>query len=128
MAVVAVIIGLLIAAEGVVGLAVPGVFVGMVRFFQEPPVIYLAAVVRVLIGVVLVWAAPASRAPTVIRILGLFVAVGGLLTPFVGVRVADVILGWWMTGGPGVVRLWAGLALVLGVIIVYAVAPGRRAA
>jgi hypothetical protein len=100
----------------------------MVRFFQLPPVIYVAAVVRVLIGVVLVRAAPASRAPGVLRVLGVVVAIGGLLTPLVGTRAAEVILGWWTSGGPAVVRVWAGFALVLGVIILYAVAPKRRAA
>lgn len=128
MAVVAFFVGLLIAAEGALGLVVPGAFVSIVRFFQVPPVIYMAAVVRVLIGVVLVRAAPASRAPSVLRILGFVVAIGGLLTPFVGTRLANVILGWWTTGGTGVVRMWAGFALVLGVIILYAVAPNRRAA
>ena len=35
----------------------------IIRFFQDAPVIYLAAVLRVVIGVVLVRAGPASRAP-----------------------------------------------------------------
>ena len=127
MAVLAVLIGALITALGVLGLVWPGAFVSLVRFFQVSPVIYVAAVARVVIGVVLVRAAPASRAPGVLRILGLVVAIGGLLTPFVGVRAADVILGWWASGGPGVVRVWAGFALVLGVIILLAAAPRRRA-
>jgi hypothetical protein len=127
-AVVALLVGLLIAVEGLMGLVIPGAFVSMVRFFQLPPVLYVAAVVRVLIGVVLVRAAPASRAPIVLRILGFVVVIGGLLTPFVGARLAERVLGWWTTGGTGVVRMWAGFALVVGVIILYAVAPKRRAA
>ena len=54
--------------------------------------------------------------------------IGGLLTPFAGARMADVILDRWSAGGPALVRVWAGVALALGVFIVYAVAPRRRAA
>ena len=128
MAVLAVLAGLLIAAEGVVGLVVPRAFVSMVEFFQLPPVIYAAAVVRLVIGIALISTAPASRAPSFLRVLGLLIAIGGLITPFVGTQAAEVILGWWSPGGPGVVRVWAGFALVLGVIILYAVSPQRRAA
>lgn len=127
-AVVALLIGLLIAAEGLMGLVEPQAFQSMVRFFQVPPVLYVAAVIRVFIGVALVRAAPASRTPRVLRVLGVLVAIGGLLSPFVGAKAASVILGWWTAGGPAVVRSWAGLALLLGIIILYAVAPKRRAA
>ena len=126
-AAVALVIGVLIAAEGAVGLVVPGAFVGIVRFFQAPPVLYVASLIRIMIGIVLVLAAPGSRTPGVLRVLGVIVAIGGVLSPFIGARLADVFLGW-STGGTGVVRVWAALALVVGVVILYAVAPTRRAA
>lgn len=128
MALVALLIGLLIAVQGILGIAAPDAFLSIVRFFQTPPVIYLAAALRVVFGVVLVRAAPASRAPKVLRVLGFIIAVGGLVTPFVGVRAGHVILDWWSAGGPALVRVWAGVSLALGAFIVYAVAPNRRAA
>jgi hypothetical protein len=127
-AAVAFAIGVLIAAEGAIGLAVPEAFVRIVRAFREPPVLYVASVIRIMIGIVLVMAAPRSRAPRVLRVLGVVVTVGGVLTPFIGGRLADVFLNWWTTGGTGEVRIFATLALVVGVVIVYAVAPARRAA
>jgi hypothetical protein len=116
-------VGLLITCQGVVGLAMPEVFVGVVRTFQEPPVIYAAAVIRFAFGVVLFRAAPAARAPWVLRGLGLLIAVGGLLTPIVGVPLARVILGWW--ADPAIARLWAAGSLVLGALIVYLITPRR---
>src|SRR5688572_18819240 len=95
MPIAAVSIGLLIVAQGVVGLAVPDLFVGIVRTFQEPPVLYIAAAIRFAFGVVLFRAAPLSRTPIVLRVLGSLIALGGLLTPFVGVSLARVVLGWW---------------------------------
>ena len=81
MLIAALSIGLLIVAQGVMGLAAPDRFFALVRSFQEPPVIYAAAVIRFAFGVVLFRAAPYSRAPGVLRGLGLLIArwVGWLL-------------------------------------------------
>jgi hypothetical protein len=128
MLIAALSIGLLIVAQGVVGLATPDLFVALVRIFQEPPVIYVAAVIRFTFGVVLFRAAPLSRAPVVLRGLGLLIALGGVVTPFVGVLIARVVLRWWSDGGPTIVRVWAAAALCLGVWIAYATMPARRAA
>ena len=123
MRIAALSIGLLIGAQGLFGLAAPDLFVGLVRAIQEPPVIYAAALVRFVFGVVLFRAAPFSRGPMVLRGLGALVAVGGLLTPFVGIPLARTILGWWTDGGPALVRIWAAAALCLGALIVYATTP-----
>ena len=88
--------------------------------------IYVAAVIRFVFGVVLFRAAPASRVPVALRVLGLLIALGGLLTPFIGVSFARVVLGWW--ADPLIVRVWAAGALSLGALIVYATTPTRRAA
>lgn len=125
MSVAALVIGLLIVAQGIVGLVAPELFQQLIQFIQTPPNIYFAAVVRIAFGIVLVLAAPQSRAPVALRILGALILVGGLITPFLGVRVADVILGWW-SQGPGIVRAWAAGALVIGFFIVYATGHRRR--
>jgi hypothetical protein len=127
MRVAAVVIGLLVVAQGIVGLVAPEFFLRLIQLIQTPPIIYFAALVRVTFGIVLVLAAPLSRAPIALRILGGLVAMGGLITPFLGVRLAEVILGWWSQGS-GVVRAWAAGALVLGLFIVYATGYKQRAA
>ena len=66
----ALLIGVLLAVQGIVGIVAPDVFVGSIRFIQTPPVLYVAAVLRVVFGVVLVCAAPGSRAPTFLRVFG----------------------------------------------------------
>jgi hypothetical protein len=98
----------------------PHAFVEVVRAIQDPPAIYFAALVRLAFGVVLIAAAPRSRAPLALRVLGALVTLGGLLTPFFGVEFARVILGWWSEGGAVVVRGWASAALAIGAFIIYA--------
>jgi hypothetical protein len=122
----ALLIGVLLVVQGILGLVAPDMFLITTRFIQTPPLMYLAAALRVVIGVVLVRAAPGSRAPRFLRVFGFIIIIGGLLTPFIGVWAAQHILGWWSTGGPAVVRVFAGVSLVLGILIVYAVARERR--
>jgi len=120
----ALLVGLLVVAQGVFGLLFPDLFLRLVRAIQAPPFLYLAAVVRILFGVILVLAAKRSRAPMLLRGLGVLIVAGGILTPFFGVQFAEIVLGWW-SEGPWVVRTWAGFALLLGTLIVYANIPKR---
>ena len=67
------LIGLLLVVQGLVGLAAPDMFVSSIRFIQTPPVVYLAAVLRVVFGIVLVRAAPSSRLPKFLRVFGFII-------------------------------------------------------
>jgi hypothetical protein len=119
------VIGVLIVFQGVLGLLRPELFLDLVREFQYPPVIYIAAVVRIVFGLVLCFAAPASRAPTLLQVLGVFIVAGGLVTPYFGIYFAHLILGWWSDGGGHMVRSWAAFAVVLGSFIAWAATPRR---
>jgi hypothetical protein len=59
-----------------------------------------------------------------LRIFGILVVIGGVLTPFVGVQFAHTILALWSSQGPGLVRLFALVSLALGLLTSYAVSPG----
>jgi hypothetical protein len=122
----ALLIGVLLAGQGILGISAPDVFVGFLRFVQTPPVTYVAAAVRVLFGVVLIRAAAGSRAARFLRVFGFIIVIGGLLTPFVGVRFAELIFDWWSAGGPALVRVFGGVSLALGLFVIYAIAPDRR--
>ncbi|WP_157256333.1 hypothetical protein [Pelomonas sp. Root1217] len=122
----ALLLGVIVALQGVVGLVAPDAFVDVVRFFQTPPTIYFAAVVRMAFGLVLVRAARHARAAVGLRALGIAIVIGGALTPFLGVQLAQVILGWWAEGGAAVVRAWAFASLAIGAFIIYATSQSRR--
>jgi hypothetical protein len=123
--VLALLVGVLLITQGLLGIVAPDAFVGVVRFFQTSSMIYVAAVLRVAIGIVLLCAVTESRLPIFLRVFGILIVIGGVLTPFVGVQFAHTIIALWTSRGPGLVRLFAVVSLALGLLTVYAVTPRR---
>jgi len=114
---------LLIVALGALGVVSPRRLLGVVRHFEGAAGLYAAAALRVMFGIALVLAAPTSRAPAAVRIAGWVILVAGLVTPLFGVERFRRLLAWWSARGPVFMRAWAGLALAVGLLLTYAVAP-----
>lgn len=121
------IVGLMIIALGIAGLAVPDYLPRLAWMSQSAPALYIAAFVRLAFGIVLLLAAPKARIPNALRILGVLMILGGALTPFIGARLAETVLAWW-SRDVAMIRAWAAAALAVGVLIVYATGYRRRAA
>jgi hypothetical protein len=119
----ALLFGLVIVGLGVLGLAAPSTFLVAMQFFQAGHRVYIAALVRTLIGIVFFLAAPDSRWPRVMRGLGAIVVLLGLLTPVSAHPLPTVMLGWF---GDNFVRPWALSTIVLGLAIIAAVVPPRE--
>jgi hypothetical protein len=110
----------------VVGIVAPDRLMSVARYVVTPVGLYAIAALRVGIGVVLMLVAPISRAPKTLRVFGAFVLIAGLATPLFGVERARAIVDWEATQGTALVRIGAGLALVIGGLIAFAVTADRR--
>ncbi len=115
--------GLFIVILWGLGIVSPERLIRFARYWQSPTGLYLASAFRIVLGVLLFLAAPGSRAPTMLRILGVVIFVAGLVTPFFGLERFHKLLEWWAERGPAFKRTWAGCALAFGLLLVYAVAP-----
>jgi len=51
------------------------------------------------------------------------ILVAGLITPLFGLERFGRILNWWSARGPVFMRVWAGFALVMGLLLAYALVP-----
>ncbi len=122
------LVGLLILVLGVVGVIVPDAMLLVSRQAATPVGLYVAGLVRVAIGLVLVSAAPASRYPVGLGALGIVSFLAGLATPLFGVSRARAIVEWWGAQGPAVMRLWCLVAVAIGIFVVFAVIDGHGAA
>jgi hypothetical protein len=123
----AITFGLVIAAIGIVGLADPALLLDATSFMQTSVGLYIAAAFRVVFGVVLIWIAATSRMPRTLRILGAFIVLAGIITPFIGVERVRAIVEWWSAQGVVFMRTWATVAVIFGIFIIYAVTPRRGA-
>ena len=126
--VLAVSLGLIIAAVGLLGVAAPSVLLEFGRLLQSTNALYIVAGVRVMFGGVLLWVAPTLRTPRIFRVLGVFIIIAGVITPFFGVERSRAMFEWWSTQGLYFTRAWAIVAVAFGLFIVYAVATPRRSA
>jgi len=120
---IAFILSLFVAALGALGMVSPMRLLNIVRHFRSPAGIYAAAVLRVILGVALFLAAPTSRAPEIVRILGIIILVAGLITPLFGLERFRRLLVWWSARGTTFMRVWAGFALAFGLFLAYTVRP-----
>ena len=120
---IAFILSLFVAALAALGMVSPMRLLNIVRHFQSPAGIYAAAALRIILGLALFFAAPTSRAPGIVRIVGIITLVVGLITPLFGLERFRRLLHWWSARGPAFMRIWAGFALAFGLLLAYAVKP-----
>jgi len=123
MALVALTLSIVVAAPGAVGVVAPAHLLAITRLFLTPAGLYAAAAVRLALGTALFVAAPTSRAPTTVRILGVVIFGAGLITPLIGIERAHAIVEWWSDQGTAFMRVWAAIALAFGLFLAYAIAP-----
>jgi len=117
------IFGLVVAGLGLAGIASPERLLALVTRSQADLGPYGLAGLRLLVGGALLLAAPPSRAPLYLTILGGISLVSGALTPFVGSRRFEAILDWWRARPAWAIRLWSAFVVVFGSSLVWAVLP-----
>jgi len=81
------------------------------------------AALRLAIASILIFAAPHSRAPRVVRALGIIVLVAGLATPLFATDPGQAIVSELVNAGPMVMRSNAVVGLALGGFLIYALRP-----
>jgi len=120
-------VALLIAVIGLTGVIAPDWLMTIGRHSVTPVGLCIVAALRISIGLVLARVAPISRAPTTLRILGVIAVIAGVATLLVGAERAQAILEWCSGQGSVLTRLGAGIALITGSFIAYALIPNHRA-
>lgn len=119
-------VGLAIAAMGLVGIVAPSVLIELARSIQTPLGLYIVSAVRVLFGLILLFAASTSRMPKTLRMIGIVIILAGLVGMFVGAERFQAIANWAVSRPAWFLRVVAVLPFLLGVFIAYVVAAPRR--
>ncbi len=95
---------------------------------ETPVALSIVGALRVCFGLVLLRAAAISRVPVGFRVLGVFLMIVGVMTPFFGVERSRAVLEWWATDGFAFLRPAVGLAVPFGLFLAFAVVPRGRPA
>ena len=88
--------------------------------------LFMAAGLRVVVGLVLILAASASRFPTVFRVVGGIALLAGLMLPFIPIDLWAGLMTWWMVDNVALLRVTMGIGATLGGgFIAWAAEPKR---
>jgi len=123
MTLLALILCLFITAMAAVGVVSPPRLLGVLRKTEKPRGLIILGVLRVVLGVALIFSAPTSKAPDFINIVGSILILRGAALPLIGVDRIRRLLEWVSKKGPGFLRGWALLTMVLVGWLFYALLP-----
>jgi hypothetical protein len=113
-------IGIVIIAIGVIYLVYPQVIRILLNFFAVGYHIYLAAVLRLVFGVILLLAASRTAEPKIIAVLGIIFLLGAILIVAIGPKKIKPILNWYKKWPLWAMRTAAILVILFGLLVIYA--------
>ena len=114
----ATVVGVLIVLVGLVGVITPNEITAVGRYVVTRNGLYIVAVLRICIGTVFILAAPASRMPRTVRIIGGIALIAGIVTPLFGVDRSRAVLDWWISRSPIFMRLAGVVAIAAGAFVI----------
>ena len=114
-------VSVFMVATGLTGVATPARLARFVRRWQSRSMLWAAAALRIVFGAALWFAAPASRAPLALQILGAITVIAGVVLPIMGFERYQAVLLWWLRQGALFVRTWMFAAAAFGLFLLWAV-------
>jgi len=113
-------IGAIISLICLTGIMLPAQLLHAVRAaWRYPAAMYVAVMVRLTVGALLLLAAPHCRFPLAFQVLGWIAIMAALLLPVVGRGRIDRLLDWWSGRSTLGIRLWSLAGLAFGCFLVY---------
>jgi uncharacterized protein YjeT (DUF2065 family) len=108
----------------------PNVATSAAQYFVTPNGLLAAAALRIVFGGSLIFAAPDSKAPKTLRVIGTLAVIAGLATPYFGLAAAQSLIADLSAAGGARFRVFGTIAVVLGCWLVWMLTPsgGRRIA
>lgn len=114
-----VIFGVIVAALSAVGVLAPARLIAFVKgVWRHRSGMYLAVGVRVVIGILLIAAAPYARFPLAFEILGWIAIVAAGAVLIAGKERIDHLLKWGTSQSPNLLRAWCVGGIAFGVFLV----------
>ncbi len=113
--------GALIAAFAATGVVSPSTLLRAVSsVWSDGRGMWFAVAVRLVLGALLIVAAPDCRFPAAVRVLGIIsIAAAGVL-PLIGTKRVNTLVSWWTARPSSFIRAWSLFGVAFGAFLVYA--------
>ena len=110
-----------IAAMGVVVIVAPTRAHDLTRLFADKMGMWIATAIRAVLGLGFLAAASESKAPLLLRILGLIILIIAIVVPILGVDRHLRMIDWWLARDREIQIICGAASLVLGVGLIYVI-------
>jgi len=114
------IIGIVIVVFAIVFLSRPDIIRAILAFFTKGILVYLAAIVRFILGILFLVGAQKCHIPWLMVALGILFLISGLLVFIIGAAKCCSMLRWWQKQSALLLRLLTLFPLTVGALIIYA--------
>ena len=115
--------GLLILALSTWGVFQPGKLMALVKSMADKPFMLIAVGTRVLLAIILWFAAPLARHPMVFQGIAIVALIAAFTMLIVGKERLLRMVDWWAERGAATLRGWMLLGLLFGGYLLWAVWP-----
>jgi hypothetical protein len=116
-------LGVFVLLMGAWGVLAPTRLIDFVTRFGSKGGLWAAAGIRLVLGLALWFAAPASHAPLLLQVLGVIALVAAVVLPFMGVDRFKALIEWWTKLSPAAIRFNCLFAVAFGAVILWALLP-----
>lgn len=108
---------------GAWGVLAPSRITDFANRFSSKGGLWFASGIRLVLGFALWFAAPQSRAPLLLQVLGVVAIIAAAVIPLMGVDRFKAMIGWWAELSSASQRAWSVLAVAFGAAILWALLP-----
>jgi hypothetical protein len=121
MTALALILSACIAAMGLLVIVSPARSTDLARLFADKTGLWVATAIRAVLGLGLLAAAEDSKAPLLLRVLGLIILVVAIATPLLGLDRHRRMIDWWLARDRNIQIICGAASFVLGVVLIYVI-------
>ena len=108
MALIVVVVGVLMIGAALAMLASPDKLRTLLHGLLKPRWLPMLSALRIAVGILFILAAPHTRLPMLVWLIGLVAIVAGIIILFLGAARTQLLANWWLNRSNASLRLWAG--------------------
>ena len=111
------LIAALMILLGLTAVLWPTGLIDFAKWSFTPKGLYVAAAVRIILGLLLIVAASAAGTPKTVCVIGAIICAAGIATAFLNVDTAQRLASWWLENGEDRLRITACVPLAVGILL-----------